>query len=127
VLRHTQMRPRQLILLCNAIAKRSKKERRFPSFAEEDIRIAVKDSENDLASEIINSFSSVYPHVSTIVDALMRMPMIFYGNELDKRAGQSASEWPQGTYSPARFRRLVAELGIVGRVRRKHDAAGYVD
>lgn len=127
VLRHTQMRPRQLILLCNAIAKRAKKEKRFPIFAEEDIRVAIKDSENDLASEIINSFSSVYPQVSTIVDALMRIPMIFNGNELDKRASQSASEWPHGTYSPARFRRLVAELGIVGRVRRRHDVAGYVD
>jgi hypothetical protein len=127
VLRHTQMRPRQLILLCNAIARRSMKEKRFPLFGEEDIRIAVKESENDLASEIINSFSSVYPHVSTIVDALMRVPMIFNGNELDKRASQSASEWPQGIYSPARFRRLVAELGMVGRVRRKHDVAGYID
>jgi hypothetical protein len=127
VLRHTQMRPRQLILLCNAIAKRSMRDRRFPIFSEEDLRMAVKDAETDLASEIINSFSSVYPQVSTILDALMKIPMIFNGNELDKRASQSASEWPPGTYSPARFRRLVAELGVVGRVRRRNDGGGYVD
>lgn len=127
VLRHTQMRPRQLILLCNAIAKRSLAAGRFPVFSEEDIRLGIKDAESSLASEIINSFSSVYQHVSTIVDALMKMPMVFMGNELDKRARQSASEWPAGTYSPARFRRLVAELGIVGRVRRHNVEAGYID
>jgi hypothetical protein len=127
VLRHTQMRPRQLILLCNAIAARAIKAGRYPTFSEEDIRRGVGDAEGDLASEIINSFSSVYSNVSTIVDALMRMPMQFAGNELDKRASQSASEWPPGTYSPARFRRLVAELGIVGRVRRENTKAGYID
>lgn len=127
VLRHTQMRPRQLILLCNAIAKRSQKNRRFPDFSEDDIRLGVRDAESSLASEILNSFSSVYENVSTIVDALMKMPMLFTGNELDKRASQSASEWPNGSYSPARFRRLVAELGIVGRVRRHNSDAGYID
>jgi hypothetical protein len=127
VLRHTQMRPRQLILLCNAIAKRSMKAKRFPAFSEDDLRNAIKDAESDLASEIINSFSSVYPHVSTILDALMKMPMLFSGNELDRRASQSASEWPAGAYSPARFRRLVTELGIVGRVRRHNEGSGYID
>lgn len=127
VLRHTQMRPRQLILLCNAIAKRAVKASRFPLFNEADIVSAVKEEESRLASEIINSFSSVYPQVSTIVDALMKIPMVFTGNELDKRASQSASEWPVSSYSPARFRRLVAELGIVGRVRRRNDEAGYID
>jgi len=127
VLRHTQMRPRQLILLCNAIAKKAQAEGRFPNFSEDDIRLAVKAAENELAAEIINSFSSVYPRVSTIVDALMNIPMVFTGNELEKRARQSAAEWPAGTYSSGRFRRLVAELGIVGRVRRRNDVAGYID
>jgi hypothetical protein len=127
VLRHTQMRPRQLILLCNAIAKRAQKNGRFPTFSEDDIRLGVRDAESYLASEILNSFSSVYENVGTIVDALMKMPMVFSGNELDKRASQSASEWPTGAYSPARFRRLVAELGIVGRVRRHNPDAGYID
>ncbi len=127
VLRHTQMRPRQLIMLCNAIAKRAIKSRTFPLFTEDDIKAAIKDEETELAGEIINSFSSVYPHVSTIIDALMKMPMLFTGNELDKRASQSASEWPADMYSPARFRRLVAELGVVGRVRRHNVTAGYID
>jgi hypothetical protein len=127
VLRHTQMRPRQLILLCNAVAERAIAARRFPTCAEEDIRAGIRDAETDLASEVINSFSSVYPKVSTIIDALMRVPMKFSGNELDKRASQSASEWPNGSYSPARFRRLIAEIGVVGRVRRQNETSGYID
>jgi hypothetical protein len=127
VLRHTQMRPRQLILLCNSIADQAVKGGRFPIFSEHDIRAGVKNLEGNLAVEIINSFSSLYPQVSTIVDALMKIPMLFSGNELDKRASQSASEWPPNTYTPAKFRRLVAELGIVGRVMRHNQEAGYID
>ena len=132
VLRHTQMRPRQLILLCNAIAQRSMEGGRFPGFSERDIVEAVKEAEKELAKEIINSFSEVYPKVGMIVDALMKIPMVFTGNELDKRARQTAAEWPldpysQPTYSQAKFRRLVAELGIVGRVRRHNVEAGYID
>ena len=127
VLRHTQMRPRQLILLCNAIASRAAAGRRFPRFSDEDIREAVRQTEGELASEIINSFSSAYPNVASILEALMRCPMIFQGNELDRRAKETASSWPPGTYSLAGFRKLVAEIGVVGRVRRSHESAGYID
>ena len=68
VLRHTQLRPRQLILMCNAIARRSLEAKRFPQLNEDDIREAVRDAESDLASEIINSFASVYPRVDSILD-----------------------------------------------------------
>jgi hypothetical protein len=53
--------------------------------------------------------------------------MIFKGNELDKRAPLTASEWAAGEYSPLAFRQLVAELGIVGRVRQINEKAGYVE
>jgi hypothetical protein len=125
VLRHTQLRPRQLILVCNAIAKRA--GQRFPRFSEVDIREAVKEAESDLASEIVNSFHSVYPRVHEIVDALLNMPMVFPGNELDRRAPLSKTAWPDDNYSPAAFRQLVAELGIVGRVSRKNLEDGFID
>jgi hypothetical protein len=126
VLRHTQLRPRQLIILCNAIAKRAQKAGRFPTFDEDDIRRGIRENELELANEIINSFSSMYPHVGKIVDALMSSPMIFPGKELDRRAKETASQWPRGMYSPPNFRQLVAELGIVGRVRKRDDRSRYV-
>jgi hypothetical protein len=69
----------------------------------------------------------VYPKVSGIVDALVNMPMIFRANELHKRARSTASEWPDGDYSPRRFVQLVTELGIVGRIRSADLQSGYVE
>jgi hypothetical protein len=99
----------------------------FPVHSERAIREGIKRQEKELAAEIINSFSARYPHVGTIVDSLMGIPMVFTGNELDRRASQSASEWPKGTYSQGAFRRLVAELGIIGRTRKHGPEAGYIE
>ena len=57
----------------------------------------------------------------------MNIPMLFMGNELDKRAPQTKHDWPTDAYSPAAFRRLVAELGIVGRVTRMNTQDGFID
>ncbi|NJN87802.1 MAG: hypothetical protein HC881_17745 [Leptolyngbyaceae cyanobacterium SL_7_1] len=127
VLRHTQMRPRQLIVLCNAIAHRALREETFPCFKPESIVSAVHEGENRLAEEVLNSYSSVYPKVGRIVEALSGLPNLFKGNELDKRARLTASEWIPGEYSSFGFRQLVAELGIVGRVRRVNEQAGFVE
>ena len=126
ILRHTQLRPRQLILICNLIANRSIREGTFPFFTNEQIIEGVREAELVLASEILNSYSAIYENASGIItNGLMSLPKVFQGNELDRRASQSASEW-KGEYSPARFRQLVAELGVVGRVTREN-AAGYID
>jgi hypothetical protein len=127
VLRHTQMRPRQLIVLCNAIAEQAMQEASFPILRPESIVKAVMQGEIALAEEVLNSYSSVYPKVGRIVEALSGMPMIFKGNELDKRAPLTASEWTPGEYSPFAFRQLAAELGIVGRVRHLDEQAGFVE
>jgi hypothetical protein len=127
VLRHTQLRPRQLILVCNAIAQNAIEEGRFPHASETDIRVAVRHAEGELAAEIINSFTTIYPKVEEIVNALLNIPMVFSGNELDRRAYQSKRAWPGGSYSPAAFHQLVAELGVVGRVTRSNDEHGYID
>lgn len=127
VLRHTQMRPRQLIVLGNAIAKRALTTKTFPYFRPDAIAQAVYQGQNALAEEVFNSYSSVYPKVGRIVEALSGLPMVFKGNELDKRAPLTASEWQPGDYSPLRFRQLMAELGIVGRVRHLNKQAGYCE
>lgn len=126
VLRHTQMRPRQLILICNSIAKLSDRDGTFPKFTDSQIIEGVRNAELELASEILNSFSAVYPRAERIVSALRSLPKIFGGNELDRRASQSAAEWPD-KYSPSKFRALVAELGIIGRVTRGGIESEYID
>ena len=124
VLRHTQMRPRQLIILCNSIAASSLQNRKstFPVMREEDIVIGIKAGEDRLATEVINSFSAAYSNIAGILNSLQGCPMSFPGKELDRRAHSSASEWPRGQYSQPAFRRLVAELGIVGRAKKITDS-----
>ena len=54
--------------------------------------------------------------------------MTFRGNELDKVAPRAAHAWSEKErYSSFEFRRIVSELGIVGRVRQKGVAAGQVE
>ena len=127
VLRHTQMRPRQLIRMCNAIGNSAIEQDVFPQFNEDTIRAGVQQAERDLATEIFNSYGSVYQHAGQIIDrSLLQCPMVFPASELDRRARRGASLW-EGDYSPAAFRRLVAELGVVGRVLRRNDEGGYID
>jgi hypothetical protein len=127
ILRHTQMRPRQLIVLCNAIAQQAMFKGTFPRFHPSSIIDAVQARQTLLAEEVINSYSSVYPKVGRILEALSGLPMVFQGNQLDKRAPITASEWAYGDYSPHSFRQLVSELGIVGRVRHHNPQAGYAE
>jgi hypothetical protein len=116
VLRHTQMRPRQLIMLCNRIAEISKEEGTFPAFSRDAVVNGVRATEVDLAKEIISSYSLIYPKLPNIVDCLKGMPMLFRGNELDKRSKETTAFWPDG-YSLPQFRDLLCEIGIVGLVR----------
>ncbi|NTV92368.1 MAG: hypothetical protein HGA72_03555 [Chlorobiaceae bacterium] len=115
ILRHTQMRPRQLVVLCNAIAKQAASA--IPSAdPSKIIPLAIHNNERNLATEVINSYSKVYENVGTIITALSGEPMIFSGKHLDKVAPKTASAWTE-EYSPLRFRQLVAELGVVGKIR----------
>lgn len=127
VLRHTQLRPRQLIVLCNSIARHSQDGETFPKFEPDSIIEGIQRAEKRLAEEVMNSYSSVYPGAARIAEALSGLPLIFKGNELDKRAPQTASQWPAGEYSSYAFRQFVSELGIVGRVRNVSEKTGIVE
>ncbi len=126
ILRHTQMRPRQLIMICNEIAKRAVEAGTFPQFENDQIVEGVRAAEMELSGEIINSFSDIYPNATRIVDSLSGLDMVFEGKELDRRAPESAPFW-HGDYSPARFRQLAAELGIIGIVDRSNPRSGFID
>lgn len=121
IIRHSQLRPRQLIMICNTIAGIAKKERTFPVFSENALREAVKKAELELADELINSYSRIYKNAGDIISALSGLPMIMPGKELDRIAPRTASQWKSEPYSPLRFRQIVAELGIVGRERGQRD------
>lgn len=123
ILRHTQMRPRQLVVICNHIARQAERDGKFPYFKEVPIAKVIADCEYDLADEVLNSYDLIYPHVADIITALTNAPMLFKGNYLDQVAKRTSSAWPAGAYSTAAFRRVVAELGIVGKVRSKDETS----
>jgi energy-coupling factor transporter ATP-binding protein EcfA2 len=126
ILRHTQMRPRQLVILCNAIARETQRSGKFPQFQSIQINKAIMQCEYDLADEVLNSYDLIYPRVSDIAMALTNAPMVFKGNYLDQVAKKTSDVWAEG-YSLSSFRRLVAELGIVGKVRKKSEEAGIIE
>lgn len=124
VIRHTQLRPRQLILILNKIALISKRQRQFPYFDSDSIREGIRASEIDLSDGILNAYSDIYPNITRIVSVIGGFPSVFKGSELDRVAPRSASFWKQQDvqdwqtkYDKTRFRELLIELGIVGRVR----------
>jgi len=118
ILRHTHMRPRELVIICNFIAKQAITEGVFPYFYKIDnLASMVEHASTNLADETINSYAKIYPNVSHIIANLENSPMHFQGNHLDKIAKHTSSLWPDNNYSLAKFRSLVSELGIIGRVR----------
>lgn len=117
VLRHTQMRPRQLMMICNRIARRARDAGTFPNAGPELLASAVREEGLHLSNEVVSSYSRIWPNAGQIVGALSGMPPRFEGRELDRVAKRTAAEWPDG-FSRTKFKRLVTELGIVGRQRR---------
>lgn len=121
VLRHTQLRPRQLVMLCNAIAEESK--RGFPRFSSDVIKKTIQKVECELANEVFNSYDMIYPNVMRALKwAFHSFPISFQGKKLEEIFPKFVSEWSDKSYTLAKFMELVAELGIVGRVQKGGEA-----
>ena len=98
----------------------------FPFFKNVQIQKVITQCEQDLAAEVLNSYNLIYPRVADIVTALTNAPMLFPGNYLDQVAKKTSEIWT-GSYSLYNFRRLVAELGIVGKVRSKSEETKIIE
>jgi hypothetical protein len=123
LLRHTQMRPRQLIVLCNRVAHLAKADGVFPRMQHRHLVEGVEESELTLANEIINAFSPSFDNMNRILNSMHGCSMHFRANELDQRAWGIKKEWrlienDLGDYSAENYRAILAELGVVGVVRK---------
>jgi hypothetical protein len=121
ILRHTQLRPRQLVTICNTIAELSKEKGIFPKFDEDSIKTGIFNSEFALATDVISSYSSIYEKISDILEALAGEPIEFFGANLDKISHRTAAAWTNGKYSSLNFKHMLIELGIIGRSRSNID------
>ena len=129
VLRHTQMRPRQMVLLCNSIARFTKAAGTFPNFGSRSKLIveAIRDVEISLANGVINSYATVFPNITKVLNTLSGCPNVFQANYLDKIAHRTRGEWVQGDYSPSKFVQVLTEMGIVGVVRQWSQDANIIE
>jgi hypothetical protein len=112
------MKPREIIYICNEIARLAMNAKEFPQLLNKHIVDAASKSSQDLSDQIVNSYSKIYENIPEIVDALVGQPMKFKGSVLDKLAHRTASTWKKIEYSPLRFRQILCEIGLLGRVRR---------
>lgn len=126
ILRHTQLRPRQLVIICNKLFNISKDSHFMPHVTGEAIREAITSVEFDLANEIVNAYKKIYENADRILDALTGLPMMFKGKDLDRVARRTISQWPNQDYSSYNFRAIVAELGIVGKIRHYDARTGVI-
>lgn len=114
VLRHTQMRPRQLIVVCNAIARTSKET--FPRSTSDVIKTTIKEHELALANEVFNAYELIYPDVRrALMWAFDGCPIFFEMSHLRTIFSTFIQEWSDKSYPLSKFVQLVSELGIVGR------------
>lgn len=126
ILRHTQLRPRQLVIICNKLFNLSKDSQCIPHVTGEAIREAINSVEFDLANEIVNAYKKIYENADRILDALTGLPVVFKGKDLDRVARRTVSQWHNQEYSSYNFRAIVAELGIVGKIRSYDEKTGII-
>lgn len=100
--------------MCNAIAEHAGATN--TKFTEENIMVGVANAQHRLVGELLNSFQLSYPNVQQIVDATAGVPAVVGERELQRFAENTVNYWPNGEYSLDRYRELLSELGVIGRV-----------
>jgi hypothetical protein len=127
ILRHTQLRPRQLVIICNKFFNIISDNHYYSDNPSRDAASSVDSVQSLLATEVINSYKKIHHNADKILNALTGLPMMFKGKDLDRVARVTSSQWENEEYSPYNFRMLCAELGIIGRVRRYNEASGVIE
>lgn len=120
--RFTQLRPRQFVLLCNAIAQKAYENGTFPEIRWEDVGAGIADVVDTLAREVLSSYRVVYSDADRIVRTLVNAREqqwlylgMTYGN-VDSIATQA-----KGLCTNEEFWRLLLETGVLGVVTRDTD------
>lgn len=118
ILRHTQLLPRQLLMLLNSIhAKNRRAESRDPlRFTEESIRDGISAVEATIVQEILAAFRPVYPAAKAVCEACI--PELFTKFSIGdlERVFRSHGKKAMETNDFFDFKRLLLEIGAVGRV-----------
>ncbi len=133
ILRHTQLRPRQMIVLCNRIAQASidqceEVSTGLKSFGEDAIRFGVQEAEIALAKEIINSYRTIFPRASLMINCLTGGTPFIQGNELHIAYNRAKAFIPEDPdFDHRQFTDMLVQMGVIGRIRRQDNEARIVE
>ncbi len=128
ILRHTQLLPRQLLVILNTIAVQNHRltgNGRMDRFEEQSIRDGLYEAENTICREVFNAYRSTYPSAEEICKrCLPFLPSRFRDGDLHtvyNRHGKALSY----VSDYADFRSILFGIGAVGRVVKETDV--YVE
>lgn len=133
ILRHTQLRPRQMIVLCNRIAQASIDQceddvQGLKNFSGDSIRFGVQEAEIALAKEIINSYRTIFPKASLMINCLTGGTPFMQGNELHIAFNRARAFIPEDPdFDHRQFIDMLVQLGVIGRIRRQDNEARIVE
>lgn len=122
LLRHTQLLPRQMLLIMAEILRINSvnddfEPGRTPFVSEEAIVVGVRDSEDTIVDEIFSAFKDRYGELAK--DACMgiipNLGRVFSGDDF-ARAVRTFCEEYEKSIPAARLRRMLLEIGAIGKL-----------
>ena len=123
ILRHTQLLPRHLLIILNSICNMSRKYPGTQStkLSEEALRKGVSAVEATLVQEIFVAYKSVYPNAEAVCKACIpELQHKFSIGDLE-RVFRREGKKTMGSDEFASFKRMLIEMGIIGRVTNDQD------
>ena len=124
ILRHTQLLPRQLLVILNSVAVQNHRitgHGRFDRFEEQAVCEGLQEAENTICREIFNAYRSTYPGAEDICKRCVPFfPFRFRDGELHAIYNRHGKAVPFATdYED--FRTILVGIGGIGRVTKETD------
>jgi hypothetical protein len=130
ILRHTQLLPRQLILILTEILRLNTVDDCFTpgttSFiSEQAIRLGIQEAEDTIVEEIFSAYRDRFGDLpkEACLAILPSLPRVFRVEDLNK-AVRNYAEQHGRTIPPAPIRKLLLEIGVLGKLEGK--GSGYI-
>ena len=120
ILRHSQMRPRQIIWLCNSIAEMRPQQhgRRPRAFSRDDLLRGVAAVTPKMADEMFMAYSEIYPNAIGVFEFVRGQTNVFdRASDFLALAHKTRRVWADSeSNSPELVLKMACDMGLVGRV-----------
>jgi len=119
VLRHTQLLPRQFLLILQEIIIRSHRMTGgYRKFETKAVTGAIDDAESTIAREILSAFSHIYPIAEELCTPVFaNFPTVFSFEQLEdkwRKKGRPVAQALSPEFDTPQFAEMLVRMGIVG-------------